>query len=352
MAFYEDRNRFQNEPSRETVYHTGNGFYNPYVEPLWKSERRKIRGAGNGIGLASIGYVVLAVLLGTVYSVVISFIFPAANIRGEIYVTETVEWVFNLLSYVFTLLIPFLIYALCIKIPIKVAFPFRKAKFGLTLGGIFISLGVGVIASYATGCLQMILEFFGIGITMPEYEIPETLPAFIIYCLSLTVLPAFIEEIIFRGIVMQSLRRFGDIFALVASSLIFGIFHLNLIQMPYAFILGLCIGYFVMRTGSLWVAVAIHLVNNSVALVFEILSPQMSDEVWYIANLGYNLACIILSVMALAAVLAKYKDMFRFEPSRTVLSPGKKALYFVTSPGMVIAMVIAVLMTLPYIYIM
>ena len=351
MAFYEEQNRFQNEPSRETVYHTGNGFFNPYVEPLWKRERRKIRGAGNGIGLASIGYVALALLLGTIYSIVITFIFPAANIHGEIYVTETVEWVFNLFSYIFTLLVPFLIYALCIKIPVKVAFPFRKAKFGLTLGGVFISLGVGVIASYATGLLQVILEFFGIGITMPEYETPETLPAFIIYCLSLTVLPAFIEEIIFRGIVMQSLRRFGDIFALVASSLIFGIFHLNLIQMPYAFILGLCIGYFVMRTGSLWVAVIIHLVNNSVALAFEIFGGELSENAWYIANLGYNLVCIILSVIALALVLMKYKDMFRFEPSKTVLSPGKKALYFITSPGMIIALVIALLMTLPYIYV-
>ncbi|MBE6899490.1 MAG: CPBP family intramembrane metalloprotease [Ruminococcaceae bacterium] len=352
MAFYDEQNRFQNEPPRETVYHTGNGFYNPYVEPLWKKERRKIRGSGNGIGLASIGYIALALLLGTVYSIIIAFIFPASSIHGEIYVTETVEWLFNLFSYIFTLLIPFLIYALCIKIPAKVAFPFRRAKFDLTLGGIFISLGVGVIASYATSGLQIVLEFFGIGITMPEYEIPETLPAFIIYCLSLTVLPAFIEEIIFRGIVMQSLRRFGDIFALVASSLIFGIFHLNLIQMPYAFILGLCIGYFVMRTGSLWVAVIIHLVNNSVAVVFEVLSPQMSDEVWYISNLGYNLVCIILSVIAFIAILMKYKDMFRFEPSRTILSPGKKALYFITSPAMIIAVIIAFLMTLPYVYIM
>ena len=185
-----------------------------------------------------------------------------------------------------------------------------------------------------------------------EYEIPETLPAFIIYCLSLTVLPAFIEEIIFRGIVMQSLRRFGDIFALVASSLIFGIFHLNLIQMPYAFILGLCIGYFVMRTGSLWVAVIIHLVNNSVAVVFEVLSPQMSDEVWYISNLGYNLVCIILSVIAFIAILMKYKDMFRFEPSKSVLAPGKRTVYFLTSPALIVAMIAAVAMTLPYIYLL
>lgn len=351
MTFYEEQNRFQNEPSRETVYHTGNGFYSPYIEPLWKREKRKIRGAGNGIGLASIGYVALALLSGIIFSVIIGFVFPAANIHGKRYITETAEWIFNLASYFFTLLVPFLIYAFCIKIPFKVAFPFRKSKTDLTLGGLFISLGVGVIASYATGILQVVLETFGIGITMPEYETPETLPALIIYSISLTVAPAFVEEIIFRGIVMQSLRRFGDVFALVASALIFGIFHLNLIQMPYAFILGLCIGYFVMRTGSLWVAVLIHFVNNSTALVIELLTPKITEEALYLANSVYNLVCIILSVIVLVLILMKYKDMFRFEQSKTVLSPGKRTLYFITSPAMIVALLIAFFMTLPYVYI-
>ena len=83
MAFYEEQNRFQNEPSRETVYHTGHGFYNPYVEPLWKKERRKIRFSGNGIGLASVGYVALSLLLGAIYTLVITFIFPASEIHGD-----------------------------------------------------------------------------------------------------------------------------------------------------------------------------------------------------------------------------------------------------------------------------
>ena len=351
MTFYEEQNRFVPENSPGTVYHTGNGFYNPYVEPLWKREKRLIRGAGNGIGLASIGYVALAFLSSIVYYVVIGFLFPAANIHGQYYVTETVEWFFNLASYVLTLIIPFAIYAFCVKIPIGVALPFRKAKADLTAGGFFISLGVGVVASYATGLLQVVLETFGIGITMPEMETPETIPALILYAITLTVAPAFIEEIIFRGIVMQSLRRFGDVFALVASALIFGIFHLNLIQMPYAFILGLCIGYFVMRTGSLWVGVLIHFVNNSVALVFEFFSPFMSEELYNFANVVYNLICIILSVIALAVILMKYKDMFRFEESKTIFTPGRKAVIFLTSPAMIIALIIAFFMTLPYIYI-
>ncbi len=349
MNSYNEQNDF-NERNTGTVYHTGNGFYNTYVEPLWKREKRRIRGAGNGIGLASLGYVAFSLLTGVFYSLIVMLVFPTSRIHGLLYVSETVEWVITLLIYGFSLLIPFGIYALCIKIPFKVALPFRKAKADLTVGGLFIGLGTGVLASYATSYLQLGLEAIGIGITMPEYDIPKTIPALILYVITLTVAPAFIEEIIFRGIVMQSLRRFGDVFALVSSALIFGIFHLNLIQMPYAFILGLCIGYFVMRTDSLWVGVLIHFVNNSVAVIFELMYPYVTDEVYYIANFAYNLVCVILAVAAVIFILTKYKDMFCFAPSKSPLSSAKKTGYFISSPALILAMIAAVFMTAPYVY--
>lgn len=352
MSFYEEQNGFSEKQDSGTVYHTGNGFYNPYIEPLWKKEKRLIREAGNGIGLASLGYIALSLFAGMFYIIIVQLIFPAANIHGSLYLSETAEWLFNLFIYTVSLLLPFGIYALCLKMPLGVALPFRKAKADLTFGGVFIGLGMGVLASYVTSYLQIGLEAVGIGITMPEYEVPETVPGIILYVIALTVAPAFIEEIIFRGIVMQSLRRFGDIFALVSSALIFGIFHLNLIQMPFAFFLSLGIGYLVLRTGSLWVGVIIHFINNSVAVAFEFLYPHITEEAYYMANSVYNLICVILSVIAIAVLLGKYKDMFRFEPSKSVLAPGKRTVYFLTSPALIVAMIAAVVMTLPYIYLL
>ncbi|MBQ7874123.1 MAG: CPBP family intramembrane metalloprotease [Oscillospiraceae bacterium] len=350
MAYYEEQHgAYPGEEPRGTVYQAGSGFYNPYVEPLWKKEKRAIRGAGNGIGLAALGYIVISFAASLVFEILIMLMYPAANIHGLLYVTEATEWTFTLIAYVLSLIIPFGIYALCTKMPFRVAVPIKKAKFDLTFGGVLIGLGGGVIASYATGYLQVALESIGIGITMPEYELPETVPGIILYVIAMTVAPAFIEEIAFRGIVMQNLRRVGDIFALVSSALIFGIFHLNLIQMPYAFILGLCIGYFVMRTGSLWVGIILHFINNGVAVIFEFAEPYISENTYLMANLVYNLVCVILAVIALACVLVKYKDMFRFEKSRTLLSSVKKTLYFITSPALIIAMIAAVFLTMPYI---
>ena len=350
MPYYnEQHGNYTAEEPTGTVYHTGNGFYNPYIEPVWKKEKRSIRGAANGIGLAALGYIAISFVASLFFEVLIMFMYPAANIHGLLYVTESVEWTFTLVAYILSLIIPFGIYALCTKMPFRVAVPIRKAKADLTVGGVLICLGGGVIASFATGYLQIALEAVGIGISMPEYVVPESVPGIILYVICMTAAPAFIEEIAFRGIVMQNLRRFGDIFALVASALIFGIFHLNLIQMPYAFILGIFIGYFVMRTGSLWVGIILHFINNSVAVAFEFAEPYLDESSTVIVNLVYNLACVILAVLAMAFVLIKYKDMFRFEKSKTVLPSGKKILYFITAPALIVAMIAGFFLTLPYI---
>lgn len=337
-----------NDPQRGGVYSTGHGFCNPYAEPEWKREKKRIRGAGNGIGLASIGYVAVSAAAAAALYAALGF-FNALRGENIMNIGETAQWTVTLITYILSLAVPFGIYALCIKIPLGVALPFRKTRCDITVGGIFVGLSAGIVASYATSYLEQALGLFGIGISMPDVGVPQALPAKILYIATLTIVPAFIEEMVFRGIVMQSLRRFGDMFALVASALIFGIFHLNLIQMPYAFILGLCIGYFVMRTGSLWVGIIIHFLNNGIATVFTMIEPYCSESVYMLINLAYSLAAVVCGVIALCLLLVKYRDMFRFGKARSVLSPGKRAQYFLTSPALIIAMLIAVALTAQYV---
>ena len=136
-----------NDPQRGGVYSTGHGFYNPYAEPEWKREKKRIRAAGNGIGLASVGYV--AISFGAVL-----FLYAAIGVvnalRGGNFmeVGENAQWVVTLITYILSLIVPFGIYALCIQMPIGAAFPFRKMRGDITVGGIFVGLGAGIVASY------------------------------------------------------------------------------------------------------------------------------------------------------------------------------------------------------------
>lgn len=72
-----------------------------------------------------------------------------------------------------------------------------------------------------------------------------------------------VEELLFRGLVLRGLEPYGKRFAIVVSALLFGLFHGNLVQSPYAFAVGLVLGYTAMEYSITW-AMVLHMLNNLV----------------------------------------------------------------------------------------
>ena len=82
------------------------------------------------------------------------------------------------------------------------------------------------------------------------------------------IVPA-LEELVFRGIVCGELeKRLTVGYTVVISAALFGILHFNCVQMIYAFLVGLLLGYVYEETHKLWVVYAGHaLLNLTVVLV-------------------------------------------------------------------------------------
>ena len=94
--------------------------------------------------------------------------------------------------------------------------------------------------------------------------------------LLVAVLPAFCEEIIFRGVVLNGLRKFGMWPAILISSLFFMLMHGNIQQTVYTLFLGIMLGYVVYKTKSLWAGIIVHFINNLITITWL-----------YFANLGW-----------------------------------------------------------------
>jgi membrane protease YdiL (CAAX protease family) len=333
-------------PPQYVYYNTG---YSSYQAPPEIQEKKKLRACGNGLGLAMLGYILVSLTAYGILYLAATSLLSGFFVRFSLY--QPPEWLNQAVllgSYVLSLMIPFALYAIAIRIPFSVAFPLRKADSGMTIGGICVGLGVSTVASYLSSYIESILGSAGIHISMPEIASPSDPAAFAIYVLLMTAAPALIEELIFRGVVMQSLRRFGDVFALVISALLFGIFHMNLMQMPFAFILGLAMGYFVMRTGSLWVSVGIHFLNNLVSVVLDTCYGVMAYKDFVLLSLTWSLLTLALGGLALALMLMRHSDVFRFETPRCALSPGRRTRSLLFAPLMVIALLAAAGFTLSY----
>lgn len=77
------------------------------------------------------------------------------------------------------------------------------------------------------------------------------------------VISPIAEEVVFRGIVYNGLcRYFGQVVAITGSALFFGMYHGNMVQALYGFIMGLLMAVFYMRYGSFIVPVVFHSAAN------------------------------------------------------------------------------------------
>lgn len=77
-----------------------------------------------------------------------------------------------------------------------------------------------------------------------------------------------IEELIFRGIILNGFKRnYSPAKAVVISALLFALFHLNPWQFPATFVLGLLLGWIFIRTDNIILAIVGHSINNSLVLI-------------------------------------------------------------------------------------
>ena len=94
----------------------------------------------------------------------------------------------------------------------------------------------------------------------------------------------FVEELLVRGGVVYRLKNYGKIFSILLSAVIFGLFHMNLIQGFFAFFVGLLFAYIALEYSFLW-AVFFHILNNfGFSFLVEsglplLLGPELADTV-------------------------------------------------------------------------
>ena len=87
--------------------------------------------------------------------------------------------------------------------------------------------------------------------------------------LSITVMAPLVEELLFRGAIQGHLLRKGikPLYAILISSALFGIIHMNPGQVPFAFAIGLIFGWLCYRTGSLVPGIIGHFINNTIGCI-------------------------------------------------------------------------------------
>lgn len=147
------------------------------------------------------------------------------------------------------------------------------------------NLGIYLVAGLAAQitvslCLNLILPAFPQTyeryITLLESIIGGNI---IVAVLSTVVMAPVVEEIIFRELMTKKLcQLFPFWFANIIQALVFGIYHMNIVQGVYAFFLGLLFGYVAYRMKSVWASVMFHGIVNASGLILDYILPDALFE--------------------------------------------------------------------------
>ena len=192
--------------------------------------------------------------------------------------------------------------------------------------------------SLIAGLMESIVNLFGLSLLESVESATMSADSFSMF-VYMGIAGPIAEELLFRGLVLRKLEPYGKGFAIVMSALAFGVFHCNLVQIPYAFLVGLVLGYTALEHNILW-AMLLHMFNNLVLADMLTRLTSFLPEIW--GNLVFSGVILISAVAALVILIVRWKEVSAYRKANRI--NGAYTGMFFTSPG-IIGLLIFVLLS-------
>jgi hypothetical protein len=239
------------------------------------------------------------------------------------------------------------IYQVRTKLPRKVALPSGKGvnngEFRVT--AIVIMLMIIVMGRLASTALSMILSVVKVdSVYIYMFDSGEPSVQIISAVYNCVIMP-ILCEMLFRGLILQSFRQFGDSFAVAVASIACGLCFYDLSYMGFSILCSMVIGVFTVRSGSIVTAILMHAVTTTVnymVVYVGILNP----------SLGRILAitlCILICIGALVAYSRlSYRNDWTFnaDTNESELTFTKKIKLMLSSNTVAMWFVCALILTI------
>lgn len=197
--------------------------------------------------------------------------------------------------------LPSVVYLLKNRLPYAETVRFKKMKFFdmvlCVLFGILIQPAITLI-----NAISMVFSTNMTGVAM--FEITEQI-AFPAGLLLLAVLPAVLEESVYRGVFYNEYSKLHPLKAALLSGLLFGIMHGNINQFCYAAVMGFVFALLIEATGSILSTMLVHFWTNAGSVVMLYLYPKLYEVV----QKFYNMYKEYGNETMVAQIEASYGDM-------------------------------------------
>lgn len=122
------------------------------------------------------------------------------------------------------------------------------------------------------------------------------------------ILSPIIEELLFRKILIDKTRIYGDQIAILTSAITFGLYHANLSQLFYAIALGAVFAYVTIKTNCIWYSIILHMfINVMSALIMPTILGNGTELIRILIAIAIVLIIIIIGILSFIQQLKKFK---------------------------------------------
>ena len=248
--------------------------------------------SAKGGGLAFSVAVVLNVFVGLIASVIIG----ASGLTG----TDAAKYLGYLTSSI-ALIATVLVMRFMFNQPLR-KFATLKCHPKYILIGLLLIYGLLFSLNSLNGYLIKLFELMGYtpkSSTLPDLSGWNLLPAILV----IAVLPAVLEEFLFRGIILNNIEgEVGSVRTIFLVGFIFSLYHGSVEQTIYQFICGCLFALLAIRSRSITPVVLIHFINNAIILILYAVGALDANGNLIISQ-GGNIAITVTSAICLVGAV-------------------------------------------------
>lgn len=322
--------------------------YVPYgLTPEKFEERKAIKKTSNTIGISLLIAMTLPKIIA--YLLVISlFVLGFSSGKIDSFLNDSaVNNFFQIIISALCFSLPFILVFNIAGYKVRDLIDFSKPKKNSVLPLFVMGIAFCAFSNIAITIAGNFFARFGINYEVDFNDDFKGIFGFLLSVIATAVIPPLIEEFAFRGVVLGVLRKYGDTFAIIVSSAVFGIMHGNFQQMPFAFLVGLVLAYITVKSGSIWIAVAVHAFNNAISVVFTALEKVVPTD---FLNGTYVILLVVLLLLGISSLLlCKKRDIsYEISESETASSESEKYKWFFFSVAMIIFIILMLVESLQY----
>ena len=204
-------------------------------------------------------------------------------------------------------------------------------------------IGISFLSSLILLLIQALLGLAHVQIRASELTAPSGAAAVILSAALYCIVAPVCEELLFRGLILQSLRRYGNRFAILLSSILFALLHGSIAQLPLTFLLGVALGVFALWCHSIVATIFIHAGVNALSYAVVLLGRDVGQMDAQRVFIAFGAGSLTVLVVALIVIRKKDSPLDLLHKNGMDVSIGKLLVRLFSFPALWAFMILSVL---------